>query len=489
MFLLDACKEIFLTLPLGISLKLSIAFVIGILIFNFTHLHSQRCITGGRHSIAICENGSVISWGYNGYGQLGDGTSTQQQTVSTVVGVSNVTHISAGLFHSIFITSDGTAYGCGRNVRGQLGDSTLTDKYIPTRLRFLPKVVKSAGGGEHSLFLAEDSTVYGTGLNNSGQLGDGTNVNKIVPVKIPNLTGIIQVACGAEFSLYLKSDGTVWASGHNSYGQLGDGTNKSKLSPVQIPSLQNIVHISAGEWHSLFVKSDGTVWACGRNTLGQLGIEEPLGNINSTPKQVANVSNIIVAEAGGIHSLFLSREGKAYACGLNSGENNYGQLGDGTTVDKRTPSEIQFPEINDKIIHVEAAREHTLLVTSSGTIWGIGRNNYGQIGIGTYTTSNFTIPTLSTDVCNVGVATSVNKFDEQEFASVYPNPVSNELSIELENNLTAELTILSLVGETLYSIETNENRITIDVSTLPKGIYFLSIRQNVLTQMKKIIIQ
>lgn len=470
-------------------MKLLTVFFIVHLILNFTHLYSQKCITGGRHSIAICENGNVISWGYNGYGQLGDGTSTQKQTVSNVVGVSNVTHISAGLFHSIFITSDGTAYGCGRNLRGQLGDSTLTDKYNPTRLRFLPNVVKSAGGGEHSLFITEDSTVYGTGLNNSGQLGDGTNVNKIVPVKIPNLTGIIQVACGAEFSLFLKSDGTVWASGHNSYGQLGDGTNKSKLFPVQIPSLQNIVHISAGEWHSLFVKSDGTVWACGRNNFGQLGIGEPLNNTNFTPTQVIGLTNIVSAKAGGIHSVFVSKDGKAFACGLNSGENNYGQLGDGTINDQNIPSEIVFPKINDKIIHAEAAREHTLLVTSLGTIWGNGRNNYGQIGIGTYTTTNFTIPTLSTDVCNVGVVTSVNKIDEQEFASVYPNPVSNELSIELQNNLTAEITIRSLIGEKLYSIETNENRITIDVSTLPKGIYYLSIRQNVSTQMKKIIIQ
>lgn len=467
-----------------------IQLIIVIIIFiNSITTYSQKCITGGRHSIAICENGNVISWGYNGYGQLGDGSSTQKQTVSNVVGVSNVTHISAGLFHSIFITSEGTAYGCGRNVRGQLGDSTLTDKYIPTRLRFLPKVVKSAGGGEHSLFIAEDSTVYGTGLNNSGQLGDGTNFNRMVPVKIPNLSGIVQVACGAEFSLFLKSDGTVWATGHNSYGQLGDGTNKSKLTPVQIPNLQNIVHISAGEWHSLFVKSDGTVWSCGRNNFGQLGIGQPLQNTNSIPTQIADLSNILIAEAGGIHSLFVANDGRTFACGLNSGDNNNGQLGDGTTVDKSIPVEIAFPKINEKIIYAEAAREHTLLVTNSGNIWGFGRNNYGQIGVGSYTTTNLNVPTRSTNVCNVGIITSVSTSAIEDCTTVYPNPVSNEFFIEIQNNNPTEITIFTIFGEQIYSTEIEGANTKIDVRTFNKGVYFLSIRQNHTSKMMKIVIQ
>jgi len=459
------------------------------LVVNYINIYSQKCITGGRHSIAICENGSVISWGYNGYGQLGDGTSTQQQTVSTVVGVSNVSHISAGLFHSIFITNDGFAYGCGRNTQGQLGDSTLTDKYIPTRLRFLPKVIKSAGGGEHSLFIAEDSTVYGTGLNNSGQLGDGTNFNRMVPVKIPNLTGIVQVACGAEFSLFLKSDGTVWATGSNSNGQLGDGTNKAKLTPVKIPNLENIVHISAGEWHSIFVKSDRTVWACGRNNTGQLGIGDPLLNTNSTPTMVVGLTDIISAEAGGIHSVFVRNDGKAFACGLNSGDNNYGQLGDGTTLDRVVPTEIAFPKINDKIVYVEAAREHTLLVTKSGTIWGVGRNNYGQIGIGTYSVANVVFPAISSDVCNVGVVTSLNSTEAENFVSVFPNPTSKELSISFNNDNENEIALYNVFGEIMFTKNSVVVLETIDVSSFPKGVYFLSIRQSLKTQIIKIVIQ
>jgi alpha-tubulin suppressor-like RCC1 family protein len=436
--------------------------------------YAQRVSAGGRHSLSICADSTVQAWGYNGYGQLGNGNIDEQNTGTQVAGLLGVVQVAGGLFHSLFVKSDGTAWSCGRNTLGTLGDGTNDNKTNAVQVNGLTNIIQAAGGGEHSLFLRSDGTVWACGNNSSGQLGDGTSANKNSPVQVNGLSDIIQIAAGAEFSLFLKNDGTVWACGHNGYGQFGNGTNKSSNVPVMISGLSDIIQLSAGEWHSLFVKNDGTVFSSGRNQYGQLGDGTTVDK--STASLIATLSGVTQAEAGGIHSVFLNSNGSVFACGLNSGGNNDGQLGDGTAIDRHTPVEVAASWGSGTIIRVEATREHSLFLHSDGLLWAAGRNNYGQLGYGKFTTPNSSTPVRSSTVCNA-LPTSVTAVAQVENEiQVFPNPSSGILYITSERPIV-HVEVINIIGGTVFLLSNLNERYSaeIDISDKPSGVYFLRI--------------
>ncbi|MFN0177018.1 MAG: T9SS type A sorting domain-containing protein [Saprospiraceae bacterium] len=447
---------------------------LSILLIISSQLYAQRIAAGGRHSLAICHDSTVQAWGYNGFGQLGNGNINEQHSGTPVVGLNGITQVSGGLFHSLFVKSDGTVWSCGRNSPGNLGNGTNTNSNIPVQVLVLTNITQSAGGGEHSLFLKSDSTVWACGNNSSGQLGDGTNINKSTPIQISGLSGIIQITAGAEFSLFLKNNGTVWACGHNGYGQFGNGTNTSNKVPVLISGLSNIVQLSAGEWHSLFVNSSGSVFSSGRNQYGQLGNGTTINN--NTASLVTTLSGITLAEAGGIHSVFLKNDGTVWSCGLNSGGNNDGQLGDGTTVDRHTPVQVISAWGSGSIVRVEATREHSLFLKSDGILWAAGRNNYGQLGTGAFTNSNSLTPELSGAVCNSIPTTldpiSINKGEIQ----IFPNPSSGVFYLKSDKAIS-RLEVINILGETVFSfLNTAQiDFIEINLSDKSNGIFFIRI--------------
>lgn len=449
---------------------------------------SQSCFSGSQHSFSICNDGSVKAWGYNAFGQLGNGTFLQPQIPTTVLEVNDVVQISGGLNHSIFVQADGSVFVCGHNLYGQLGDGTNTDKYIPKKNSYLLNIKKSASGNDFSLFLTKDGRVYGAGRNDFGQLGDSIFENRTIPKLIQNLDNVIDIVCGSNFSLFLKSDGTVWICGNNGNGQLGDGTNIAKFFPIQIPNLKNVTQIATGLQHSLFLLSDGTVLSCGRNSTGQLGIGEPLKNTNSIPEKIEKLNDVSSIFAGGNHSIFLLNDGSVFACGLNSFSDSI-NLFVGNSSIHPTPVSVLFPPSSGKIIYSSAAFSHILFVSEMGRIWASGKNHFGQLGIGSFSIDNVLTPIISSEVCEVKIPTSIHVTESKNFATVFPNPVSKELTIEISNELQAKIVLFSLIGEKVLSTEIYDRISKIDVSTLSKGVYFLSIRMGIETQIIKIVIQ
>jgi hypothetical protein len=139
--------------------------------------------------------------------------------------------------HSLFVCADRTAMACGYNLYGQLGDGTTTDRWTPMQVSSLTGIVAVSAGELHSLFLKNDSTAWACGYNWNGRLGDGTTTNRITPVQVSSLMGIVAVVAGVVHSFFMKNDGTAWACGYNAYGQLGDGTNTDRWTPVQVTGL------------------------------------------------------------------------------------------------------------------------------------------------------------------------------------------------------------------------------------------------------------
>jgi alpha-tubulin suppressor-like RCC1 family protein len=246
---------------------------------------------GQYHSLALASNGTVYAWGRNDMGQTGDAADGMRPAPGRVEGFPDgvlMTAIAAGESHSLAVGSDGKVYAWGYNGFGQLGDGTTDTPTVPVGVTGLPNgisVTAVSAGADHSLALGSDGKVYGWGGNDEGQLGDGTNAARGVaaPVLgIPAFKTVTGISAGYYYSLARCSDGTLYGWGSNWTGQLGDGTAAEQATPTAVPAFAGGVHAveaSAGMWHTLAIGSDHAVYAWGDNRAGQLGDETMLTRI------------------------------------------------------------------------------------------------------------------------------------------------------------------------------------------------------------------
>jgi len=183
-------------------------------------------------------------------------------------------------------------------------------------------VTKAAAGQYFSLFLKQDSSLWAMGNNDYGELGTGTYLQTNEPQEILS-EGVNSIAAGAYHSLFLKADGSLWAMGNTGFGQLGDGTTNDVHSPEEIVA-SNVVAITAGPAYSLFIKNDGSMWAMGQSGNNLTNV---LNFATNRPVPIFERGPSCLA-GGYYHSLFITSDGSLWA----SGNNDYGQLGVGTTL-------------------------------------------------------------------------------------------------------------------------------------------------------------
>jgi alpha-tubulin suppressor-like RCC1 family protein len=293
--------------------------------------------SGYSHNLALTSDGSVWAWGFNYYGQLGDGTSANRSLPYAVTGVgTGALGVAAGDYHSLAIKADRTVLAWGLNSNGQLGDGTTTSRATPAAVSGLASVLQVASRGTHSLALKTDGTVVAWGNNASGQLGDGSRTQRTTAVAVSTLSGVTAIAAGAAHSLALTTGGSVWAWGYNYYGQLGDGSRTDRLTPVRVSGLTGVVAIAAAGNHSFALRSDGTIWAWGYNGYGQLGLGGTTDSL--APALVPAVRSAVAVGAGTNHGLAASLDGVVWSWGGNGG----GQLGDGSRQQRPTPAPLSL---------------------------------------------------------------------------------------------------------------------------------------------------
>jgi alpha-tubulin suppressor-like RCC1 family protein len=372
---------------------------------------------GAGYSLAVKNDGSVLAWGRNTSGQLGNGTMSLANVLPapvpglTALGMpASVTGITAGIAHVLAVTSAGGILGWGSNNFGVLGRGRIFDALgLPRLVNNLPPVTQVSTFDTFSLALGTDGTVWSFGSNSVGQLGNGislggtTGYGTAAPVQVKDTTGtsilsnISAVATGDSHALALQNDGTLWAWGNNGNGRLGDGTTASfQVLPVQVSGFgsgSGVVAISAGIVHSLALKSDGSVWAWGFNGSGQLG--DGTTTPRPTPVQVSGLgagSGVVAIAAGTNFSFALKADGTVWAWGANFG----GQLGDGTFNQRVTPVQVKAPSGTGFLsgITAIAANGSAYGLKSDGTVWAWGNNGAGELGDGTTTTRSLPVQVL-----------------------------------------------------------------------------------------------
>lgn len=359
---LEPCRRRILPLLLGQTFALCLAGA---------GAHAATLAAGDSHSLAIKDDATVLAWGSNLHGQLGDGTRQDRSEPGPVADLTEVVAVAAGKEFSLALRRDGTVWGWGANARGQLGDGTTKRRLRPTLVTGLDNVVAIAAGQAHGLAMRANGTIWAWGRNSEGELGDGTTADRLTPVAVPGLTGVDEIAAGQFHSLAVTHDGHVWSWGENDGGQLGDGTTVPRSAPGQVPGLDSVVDVAAGRNHCLALKANGGVWSWGANGNGQLG--DGTGKARLLPVAVVGLSDVQWIAAGGLHSLALDGGGWAWTWGRNAD----GQLGDGTTTRSRLP--VRATGLEDAVA-VVGGSQHSLALRAAGLLAVWGDNSKGQLG-------------------------------------------------------------------------------------------------------------
>ncbi len=298
------------------------------------------------HTCAVLASGGVDCWGLNADGELGNGTTNNSLTPVAVSGISTATAIAAGTTtdnvyggdHTCALLASGSVYCWGYNQYGQLGNGTAGDSSTPVAV-VIPEATGIAAGADHSCAVLASGGVACWGFNEFGELGDGyNNYYSEYPQPVTGITTATAIGAGGDHTCAVLSSGGVDCWGYNADGELGNGTvTVDSLTPVAVTGISSATKTAAGEIHSCALLASGSIKCWGANYYGQLG--NGTTTYSSTPVAVSGISNVTAIAAGGTHSA-----NGHHTCALLAsggvdcwGDNAAGELGNGTTTNSSTP--------------------------------------------------------------------------------------------------------------------------------------------------------
>lgn len=337
---------------------------------------------GNSHACGIvASTGALKCWGFNASGQLGDGTTTQRNVPTLVDSGTSYSKVAAGGNHTCGVVASTGALKCwGYNYFGQLGDGTTTNNPVPTGVDLGVAYSQIAAGGHHTCGLvASTGALKCWGNNASGQLGDGTGVDRLTPVVIDSGVLYSSIVNGSSGTCGIVAIvGTLKCWGDNSYGQLGDGTTTLRMTPTAVDFGVAYLQSSIFTQHACGILANTYALKCwGTNSYGELGDQNPTIQPLAQPIDATESYQKISVGSGSTCGI-LTSSGALKCWGLN----NVGQIGDGTTTNRYSPTLI-----DPGVAYADIAVGGTFIcgVTTLGALKCAGFNGSGQLGDGTTT--------------------------------------------------------------------------------------------------------
>lgn len=323
--------------------------------------------------------------------------------------------LGALMMSSLLRGADSVPFGWGANLAGNLGDTTTTDRSTPVATTVSGVLagktitsLRTSSWAFHSLALTSDGKVYGWGENAGGQLGNGSTAAAVASPVAVDMSGallgktVVAVAAGAFHSLALTSDGLLFAWGKNTNGELGNNSTADSSVPTLVDMTgvlagKTIVQIAAGQGCSAVLDSTGKVYAWGQNNYGQLGDGTTTESHVAVAVDTSGVlSGKVVSQLslGSSHSLVLTSDGMAFAWGMNL----RGQLGNGTTTSSSSPVAVDVSGVlaSKTITSLAGGYTHSLALASDGTVYAWGADEYGMLGNASVAVQSYTAVAVDT---------------------------------------------------------------------------------------------
>jgi alpha-tubulin suppressor-like RCC1 family protein len=286
--------------------------------------------TSSRTAYARDDQGQLWAWGLNDVGQLGDGTTTDRGTPAVVAGVSDVADVDAGRGQVCVRTGAGAVWCWGYNSDQQVGDS-MTGVNRTTPFMAATGAVQLTAEGRQTCMVDASQTVTCWGDNASGEMGLGTFTGDEHPQPVPGFTAV-EVAAGGRHTCARKSDGTVWCWGDNRYGQVGLAPATTRYAtPQQVAGIDDATALYVGGRRSCTRRANGEVWCWGETLYGVSGTGQAAAGID-TPHAVAGLTDASAIVVSAYHVCAVQTDGVMRCLGRN----DTGELGDGTTSSSTT---------------------------------------------------------------------------------------------------------------------------------------------------------
>jgi alpha-tubulin suppressor-like RCC1 family protein len=376
-----------------------------------------------KHTVVKTESGEIYTWGYNYYGALGTGDKEDRITPFKVteslnLGVAEeVSMIATGDRHTVYLTSDHRVLTTGNNQYGMLGTGNTVEQLSPfdmtVRIPLNPTeyIVKVYAGGYQTFLLSNEGNVFAMGRSIEGQLTLLTQYNTF-PTNITSNLGldpleeVVDIYVGYRHTLVHTSNDRLLAFGDNSFGQLGDGTNIPTHVPVEVnldncydTGLADLLEIGVGYNHNVVLTNNNDVCSWGINESGELGEG---GAVNrNLPYQINNQfvkgaeDDFIHLSVGKSHNFIMTVYGNSYSWG----DGYSGMLATGDSFDNNFPEDVTSNiTIGSGIVsEYVLGAFYTYVLTNEGSLYGVGSNSSGFLGLGTLTTTN-TFKNVSKDI-------------------------------------------------------------------------------------------
>ncbi|CAG9815802.1 unnamed protein product [Phaedon cochleariae] len=334
-------------------------------------------------------SGTIYGWGHNHRGQLGgvDGAKVKTPTACEALSSLRPVQLLGGEQTLFAVTADGKVYATGYGAGGRLGIGGTDSVLVPTLLESIQHVyIKKIGvnsGGKHCLALSADNDVYSWGEGDDGKLGHGNRTSCETPKLIELLQGyeVVDIACGGAHSAAITASGNLYTWGKGRYGRLGHGDSEDQLKPKLVEALLGYkvidVACGSGDAQTLCITDDDNVWSWGDGDYGKLGRGGSDGC--KVPMKIESLAGlgVVKVECGSQFSVALTRSGSVYTWG----KGDYHRLGHGTGDHVRRPKKVAA--LQGKIISIATGSLHCVACSDEGEVFTWGDNDEGQLGDGT----------------------------------------------------------------------------------------------------------